>query len=72
MRVGDGLSLHTVEVSGNVDPCEHLDSSFNEGVVLTSESVSPLFDFLIFFIWIHAPPLADRKCLSLCAVSQSG
>ena len=30
-RVGDSQSLHTVEVSGNVGPCERPDSSFGEG-----------------------------------------
>ena len=34
-RVGDSLSLHTVGVSGNVDPCEHLDNFFGEVDVLT-------------------------------------
>ena len=34
-RVGGSLSLHTVEVSGNVDPCERPDNSFGEEVVLT-------------------------------------
>ena len=49
MRVGDDVSLHTVGVSGNVDPWEHLDNFFDEEVVLTSESVSPLFDFVAIF-----------------------
>ena len=50
------------------------DNFFDKGVVLTSESVSPLFDFVAIFenvLWIRAPPLADPKCL-LCSVSQSG
>ena len=48
-KVGGSLSLHTVEVSGNVGPCEHLDNFFGEVVVLTSKSVSPLFDFVANF-----------------------
>ena len=43
------VSLHTVGVSGNVDPCEHPDNFFGEGVVLISESVSPLFGFVAIF-----------------------
>ena len=48
-KVYDGLSLHTVEVSGNVDPCKRPDNSFGEEVVLTSESVPPSFDFVAIF-----------------------
>ena len=48
-RVSDSLSLYTVEVSGNMDPCEHPDNFFGEVVVLTSKSVSPLFDFVANF-----------------------
>ena len=74
-RVGDNLSLHTVGVSGNVDPCERPDNFFDEGVVLTSKSISPLFGFVVIFknvLWIRAPPLADPRCLSLSVVSLSG
>ena len=47
--VSDSLSLHTVEVSGNVDPCKCPDNFFGEVVVLTSKSVSPSFDFVANF-----------------------
>ena len=47
-KVSDSLSLHTVEVSGNVDPCKHPDNSF--GVeVLTSTYVPPSVDFVAIF-----------------------
>ena len=75
VQVNGGVCLHTVGVSGNVDPCEHPDNFFDEEVVLTSESVSPLFDFVAIFknvLWIRAPPLADPRCLSLSVVSQLG
>ena len=74
-RVSDSLSLHTVGVSGNMDPCERPDNSFGEEVVLTSESLPPPFGFVAIFenvFWNRAPPLAGPKCLLLCMVSQSG
>ena len=48
-RLGGCLSLHTVGVSGSVDPYECPDNSFGEVVVLTSKSVSPSFDFVVIF-----------------------
>ena len=47
--VSDSLSLHTVEVSRNVDSCKCPDNFFGEVVVLTSKSVSPSFDFVANF-----------------------
>ena len=47
-KVSGSLSLHTVEVSGNVDPCEHPDNSFGEEF-LTSTYVPPSFDFVVNF-----------------------
>ena len=75
VQVDGGVCLHTVGVSGNVDPCKRPDNFFDEEVVLTSESVSPLFDFEAIFenvLQVCAPPLADPRCLSLSAVSQVG
>ena len=37
-KVGDSLSLHTVEDYDSVDPYERPDNSFGEEVVLTSKS----------------------------------
>ena len=62
-----------MEVSGNVDPYEHLGNFFDEEVVLTSEPLSPLFGFEVIFEnfhWIHVPPLAVPSCLFLSVVSQ--
>ena len=56
-RVGDSLSLHTVEGSGNVDPYERPDNSFGEEVVLTSGSVPPSFGYVAIsenVLWIRA------------------
>ena len=73
VQVDVDVYQHNVGVSGNMDPCEHPENFFGEEVVLTSKSVSPLFDFVVIFeniLWIRAPPLADPKCLSLSVVSQ--
>ena len=72
-RVSDSLSLHTVEVSGNVDPCERLGNFFDGEVVLTSETSCPSFDFEVIFeniLWICVRPLAVPSCLFLSVVSQ--
>ena len=74
-RVSDSLSLHTVEVSDNVDPYECPDNSFGEEVVLTSESVPPSFGFVAVsenVLWIRALPLVVPSCASLSVVSPSG
>ena len=71
-RVGDSLSLHTVEVSGNVDPCEHPDNSFGEVVVLTSGSVPPSFGFVAIsenVLWIRALLLAVSNCALLSGIT---
>ena len=47
-KVSGGLSLHTVEVSGNMDPSKHPDNSFGEEV-LTSTYVPPSVDFVVIF-----------------------
>ena len=49
VQVNVVVSLHTAGVSGNVDPCERPDNFFGDGVVLTSESISPLFGFVAIF-----------------------
>ena len=74
-RVGDSLSLHTVEVSGNVDPCEHPDNFFGEVVVSTSGSVPPSFGFVVIsknVLWICTLPLAVSNRALLSVVSPSG
>ena len=74
-RVSDSLSLHIVEVSGNVDPCEHPDNSFGEEVVLTSGSIPPSSGFVAIsenVLWIRVLPLAVTSCLFLSVVSPSG
>ena len=74
-RVGDSLSLHTVEVSGNVDPYERPDNFFGEEVVLTSGSVPPSFGFVAIsenVLWIHALHLAVSSCALPSVVSPSG
>ena len=74
-RVGDSLSLHTVEVSGNVGPCKHPDSSFGEGIVLTSGSVPPSSGFVVIsenVLWICALHLALSSCALLSVVLPSG
>ena len=74
-RVSDSLSLHTVEVSGNVDLYECLDNSFGEEVVLTLGSVPPSFGFVVIsenVLWIHALPLVVPSCALLSVVSPSG
>ena len=73
VQVSDGVSLHNVGVSGNVDPCKCPGNSFDEEVMLTSQPVSPLFDFEAIFenvLWIRVLPLAVLRCLSLFVVSQ--
>ena len=73
VQVGDGVSLHTVGVSGNGDPCKRPDNFFDEEVVLTSEALSSLFDFEANFkivLWIRVLPPVVLRCLSLFAVSQ--
>ena len=70
-RVGDNLSLHTVEVPGNVGPCRRPDNSFDAEVVLTSESGPPSFDFVAIsenVLWIRAFPLAVSSCAFASAV----
>ena len=46
LAVGDSLSLHTVEVSGNVGPYKRPDSSFGEGILSTSGSSPPSSGFV--------------------------
>ena len=73
VQVDDGVSLHNVGVCGNMDPCECPGNFFDEEVVLTLESVSPLFDFEAIFeniLWIRAPLLAISRCLFLFVESQ--
>ena len=73
VQVDDGVFLHTVEVSGNVDPYEHPGNFFDEGVVLTSELSSPFFGLGAIFenvLWICIPPLGVPSCLFLTVVSQ--
>ena len=72
---GDSLSLHTVEVSGNVDPYECPDNFFGEEVVLTLRFVSPLSGFVAIsenVLWIRALPLSVSSCALLSVVSPSG
>ena len=74
-RVGDNLSLHTVEVPGNVGPCERPDNSFDAEVVLTSGSGLPSFDFVANsenVLWIRAFPSAVSSRAFASAVSPSG
>ena len=69
-----------MEVSGNVGPCERLDSSFDEGIVSTSGSVPPSSGFVAIsenVLWIRALHLAMSGCALLsvvlpsdCSVSQ--
>ena len=64
-----------MEVSGNVDPCERPDSSFGEGIVLTSGSVPPSSGFVAIsenVLWIRALLLAVSNCALLSVVSPSG
>ena len=73
--VSDNLSLHIVEVSGNVDPYERPDNIFGEEVVLTSESVPPSSGFVAIsenVLWIRALPLVVSNCAVLSVVSPSG
>ena len=73
VQVGDGVFLHNVGVSFNMDPCAHPGNFFDEKVVLTLEPLSPLFDFGVIFenvLWIRVPLLAVQRCLSLFVVSQ--
>ena len=60
-RVSDHLSLHTVEVPGNVDPYGRPDNSFDAEVVLTSWTGPPSFDVVAIsenVLWICAFPFA--------------
>ena len=75
VQVGDGVSLHTVGVSGSRDPCERPGNFFDEEVVLTSEPLSPLFDFEVIFenvLWIQVLLPVVPRCLFLFVVSQVG
>ena len=72
--VSDNLSLYTVEVPGNVGPCERPDNSFGEEVVLTSGSVPPSFDFVAIsenVLWIRALSFAVSNCALLSVVLPS-
>ena len=74
-RVGDDLSLHTVEVPGNVGPCGRPDNSFDGEVVLTSWSGPPSFDVVAIsenVLWIRAFPFAVSHCAFAFTVSPSG
>ena len=74
-RVGDNLSLHTVEVPGNVGPCGRLDNSFAVEVVLTSGSGLSSFDFVVNsenVLWIRAFPFAVSSRAFASVVSPSG
>ena len=71
-RVGDNLSLHTVEVPGNVGPCGHPDNSFDGEVVVTSWSGPPSFDVVAIsenVLWIRAFPFAVSRRAFASAVS---
>ena len=71
-RVGDDLSLHTVEVPGNVGPCGHPDNSFDGEVVVTSWTGPPSFDVVAIsenVLWICAFPFAVSRCAFAFAVS---
>ena len=64
-----------MEVSGNVDPCERPDNFFGEGIVSTSGSVPPSFDFVAIsenVLWICALHLAVSSCALLSVVLPSG
>ena len=65
-----------MEVFGNVDPCEHPDSTFGEGIVSTLRSVPPSSDFVVWIsknvLWILALHLAMSSCALLSVVSPSG
>ena len=74
-RVGDNLSLHTVEVPDNVGPCGRPDNFFDAEVVLTSRCGSPSFEFVAIFenvLWIHTFFLAVSSCAFASVVSPSG
>ena len=71
-RVGDDLSLHTVEVSDNVGPCGCPDNSFDAEVVLISWPVPPSFDAVTIsenILWIRAFPFAELRCAFAFVVS---
>ena len=73
-RVGDNLSLHTVEVPGNVGPCGRLDNSFAVEVVLTSGSGLPSFGFVANsenVLWIRAFSFVVSSCAFASVVSPS-
>ena len=74
-RVGDHLSLHTVEVPGNMDPCRPPDNSFDAEVVLTLWAGPPSFDVVAIsenVLWIRAFLFAVSRCVFAFAVSPSG
>ena len=74
-RVGDHLSLHTVEVPGNMDPCGCPDNSFDAEVVLTSWTGPPSFDVVAIsenVLWICTFLFAVSHCAFAFAVSPSG
>ena len=74
-RVGDDLSLHTVEVPGNMGPCGHPDNSFDGEVVVTSWTGPPSFDVVAIsenVLWICAFPFAVSHCAFAFVVSPSG
>ena len=68
--IGDVVSVSNVEVSGNMDPYEHLGSFFGEGAVSTLRS--DLVSVAIFenVLWICAFPLVSSYCLVLSVESQ--
>ena len=75
VQVDDGVSLHTVGVSGSGDPCECPGNFFDKEVVLTSVSLSPLLDLEAIFenvLWIRILLPAVPRCLSLFVVSLVG
>ena len=64
-----------MEISGNVDPCKHLENFFGEVVVLTSGSVPPSFGFVAIsenVLWIRTLPLAVSSCALLSVVLPLG
>ena len=55
-----------------MDPCEHPDSTFDEGIVSTSGTVPPSSGFVAIsqnVLWICAIPLAVSNCALLSVVS---
>ena len=60
-RVGDDLSLHTVDVPDNVGPCGRPDNSFDAEVAI-SENI----------LWICTFPFAESRCAFVFMVSPPG